>query len=447
MSIQTIDFQKAGFEAKVRVLRDRLRGGCLVADGTGGGIDVQKAVREAIEGVRRGGDSAVVSQTLRLHGCKLSAAALAVPKEDIDRAWGDRKKNDPGFIRLIAKVAANIRAYQKRILVKAPPALRRGGRTLGLRYTPIDRVAVYVPGGKAAYPSSVLMTVVPAQVAGVRQIVIVSPPNDRGAVSDDVLVVARFLGIETIYRVAGAAGLAAVAFGTKTIPAVDKIVGPGSAFIAEAKRQLFGAVGIDSVAGPSEVLIVADASAQSEPLAADMLAQAEHNPGSAVLVTPSRKLANAVAEALEAQLADAGMTRAAETRACLEAYSGIIITPSLAAACEVANDFATEHLRIVTADDEAALKRIRHAGAIFLGPYSPVPLGDYYAGPSHVLPTGGTARFFGPLSCNDFLKASSLVRYDRASLSADAKDVADFARREGLTAHAAAVKQAADARK
>jgi histidinol dehydrogenase len=314
--------------------------------------------------------------------------------------------------------------------------VRQGGRTLGARYTPIDSVCVYVPGGKAIYPSTVLMTVVPAQVAGVRRVVMVSPPTCDGDIHPMVLALAGELGVTEVYRVAGVAGLAALAIGTKACPQVDKIVGPGSAFIAEAKRQLMGRVGIDSIAGPSEVLIVADDSARADWVAADMLAQAEHDPGSAVLATPSRALAMAVAAALESQLAK--LSRAEALRKAIDEYSAIVVVPDLDAACDVANDFATEHLQIVTKDDDATLKKIRHAGAIFLGPYTPVPLGDYYAGPSHVLPTGGTARFFSALSCNDFRKASSIVRYSAKALAEDAPSVAEFANIEGLTAHARA---------
>ena len=335
------------------------------------------------------------------------------------------------------RAIGNIRAYQEHILLKSPAALARGGRQLGLRYTPLDRVAVYVPGGQALYPSTVLMTVVPAQVAGVKEVVMFSPPRG-GDINPMVLALAAELGIEEVYRLGGAVAVAAAAFGTETIRPVDKIVGPGNAFVAEAKRQLFGRVGIDSIAGPSEVLIIADDSANAAWVAADMLAQAEHNPGSALLVTPSEDLADAVVRQVEEQLAQ--LERAAMIRPSLEKYSAVILVRDLDQACDTANRFATEHLQIMTTDDEGCLQQVRHAGAIFLGGHTPVPLGDYYAGPSHVLPTGGTARFFGPLSCNDFLKASSVVRYDAASLAQDAPDVGNFAEREGLTAHARTVK-------
>lgn len=440
MSIPIIRYTDADFRRKVDAWRDRLQGPDLLAGGVKGGADVETRIREAIDGVRTKGDKAVAEQTKTIHEAALTPAMFKVPQEDIERAYANRQKENPGFIKVLRRAIANIRRYQESILVRDPNPVVDGGRELSLRYTPIDRVAVYVPGGRAAYPSSLLMTVVPAQVAGVKDIVAISPPDASGKVKEDVLVAAKELGVTTIYRVAGAAGLAAVAYGTETIGKVDKIVGPGSAFIAEAKRQLFGKVGIDSIAGPSEVLIIADDTARPDWLAADLLAQAEHNPGSAILVTPSDKLAVATHKAVYAQLANPSYARSAEAKACIEAFGAIIVVRDLPAACQVANDFAPEHLQIITADDDKVLAGIRNAGAIFLGPCTPVPLGDYLAGPSHVLPTGGTARFFGPLSCNDFLKASSVIRYDAASLAADAADVIDFATREGLTAHANAIR-------
>jgi histidinol dehydrogenase len=251
------------------------------------------------------------------------------------------------------------------------------------------------------------------------------------------LALAAELGITEVYRMGGAVALAALAYGTESIRSVQKIVGPGNAFVAEAKRQLFGRVGIDSIAGPSEVFIVADDAATPSHVAADLMAQAEHDPGSAILATPSSRLAEAVVNELDRQLEK--LERSAAIRAALANYSAVIVTADLEEACELANDFATEHLQIMTHDDARCLHRIRHAGAIFIGCNTPVPVGDYYAGPSHVLPTGGTARQFGPLSCNDFLKATSLIAYDHASLEADAAHIQAFATREGLTAHAAAV--------
>jgi histidinol dehydrogenase len=281
------------------------------------------------------------------------------------------------------------------------------------------------------------MTVVPAQVAGVKEIVMVSPPTG-GDLSPMAMALAAELGITEVYRIGGAVALAALALGTETIRSVQKIVGPGNAFVAEAKRQLFGKVGIDSIAGPSEVFIVADDAAPAAYVAADLLAQAEHDPGSAILATPSSRLAEQVTAELERQVES--LSRRDAIVAALRSYSGCVITKDLDAACELANEFATEHLQIMTHNDARCLQLIRHAGAIFIGTHTPVPVGDYYAGPSHVLPTGGTARQFGPLSCNDFLKATSLLHYDEASLTTDGPRIMDFAAREGLTAHAAAVR-------
>jgi len=433
--VPLIKYQQADFADAVAAVRNRLRGGGLTGGDTGR-LDVPATVRQIIADVRSRGDAAIVELEAKFDKATLTSATLRVSPDDIRRAYAQA---EPAFLALVRRVAANIRQYQQSILHRDPPPLVRGGRTLGVRYTSVDRVGVYVPGGRALYPSTVLMTVVPAQVAGVGQIAIASPPTTAGDINPMVLALAGELGIDEVYRMGGAVAIGAFAYGTSSVPRVDKIVGPGNAFVAEAKRQVLGTVGIDSIAGPSEVLIIADGSAPAAYVAADMLAQAEHDPGSAVLVTTSAELAKAVQEELAKQLAE--LSRADAIRAALEQYSAIIVVKDLTAACELANDFATEHLQIVTADNDKALSMVRHAGAIFLGPHTPVPLGDYYAGPSHVLPTGSTARFFSALSCNDFLKASSVLSYDAASLTADAADVIDFATREGLTAHAAAVKK------
>jgi histidinol dehydrogenase len=434
MMIRIIQTGSVEGRRQIVSLRETLRRATLTAGGDWA-ADVKTVVREIIEEVEARGDAAVAEITSRLDKADITPETLRVPQERIDEA---HHTADGDFLALAGRAAANIREYQESIRLRPPSPLKRGGRKLGLRYTPVDRVGIYVPGGRALYPSTVLMTVVPAQVAGVGELAITSPPTTRGDVNPLALALAGELGVTEVYRVGGAQAIAALGIGTAVIKRVDKIVGPGNAFVAEAKRQLFGRVGIDSIAGPSEVLVLADQTARADHLAADMLAQVEHDPGSAVLVTPSQALADQVANQLAAQTPE--LDRAEAARACLEAYSAIIVTKDLDEACEVANDFAAEHLQIITADDEATLKKIRNAGAIFLGPDTPVPLGDYYAGPSHVLPTGGTAKFFGPLSCNDFLKASSVVQYDAASLAEDAQDVADFAVREGLTAHAKAVK-------
>lgn len=432
-TLRVISFQSASYQTEVRALCERLRGGALTAASERQDLDVPAIVRDILEQVRHGKDAKVAELTSKLDRATITPAQLRVPPEELARA---HREADPAFLELIREVIANIRAYQEHIRMRAPEPLVRAGRVLGVRYTPIDRVAVYVPGGRALYPSTVLMTVVPAQVAGVREIAMATPPSG-GEISPLAMALAAELGITEVYRMGGAVALAALAFGTETIPSVQKIVGPGNAFVAEAKRQLFGRVGIDSIAGPSEVFIVADDSAVAAYVAADLLAQAEHDPGSSVLATPSEQLARAVQEEVERQLA--GLDRREAIRSALVNNSAAVITRDLESACDLANEFATEHLQIMTRSDAQCLSRIRHAGAIFMGSHTPVPVGDYFAGPSHVLPTGGTARHFGPLSCNEFLKATSLVTYDRESLLADGPRIEDFARREGLTAHAAAV--------
>ena len=435
MGVRVIQTDRPLDDPEVAAVRDRLRGGELTADGETADLDVKAIVASILADVEARGDEAVIDWERKLDRVELTAGALRVPPERIAAAHGEA---DGDFLALVRRVAANVRAYQQSILLADPPPLRRGGRTLGVRYTPVDRVGVYVPGARALYPSTVLMTIVPAQVAGVREIAMASPPTSDGNVDPMVLALAGELGVSEVYRLGGAVALGALAFGTESVRPVEKIVGPGNAFVAEAKRQVIGRVGIDCIAGPSEVLIIADETARPEWVAADLLSQAEHDPGSAVLVTPSAALAEAVRAAMEEQLRS--LARAAATARALEQNSAIIVVGNLDAACDVANDFATEHLQIITADDDAVLAKVRHAGAIFVGPCTPVALGDYYAGPSHVLPTGGTARFFGPLSCNDFRKPSSVVRYDAAALDEDGRDVMDFAAREGLTAHAQSIR-------
>ncbi|MDY6913035.1 MAG: histidinol dehydrogenase [Planctomycetota bacterium] len=434
MGVKIIETNDPLNDSAVTGLRDILRAGGVVSlDYIE--LNVPAIVLDILTKVSERGDKALVELEKKLDQADLTPQTLRVQPEQIKKACAAA---EPEFTELIRRAAANVREYQQRILIKAPPSLKRSGRELSVRYTPIDRVGVYVPGGRAMYPSTVLMTVVPAQVAGVGEIALASPPTTNGQVSPMVLALAGELGITEVYRLGGAVAIAALAFGTDSVKAVDKIVGPGNAFVAEAKRQLFGRVGIDSIAGPSEVLIIADETARADWLAADMLAQAEHDPGSAILVTASKKLAEEVNAAIDEQLPE--LSRNAEIAPALKAYSAIVVVPDIDAACDLANDFAPEHLQIITADDEAVLAKVRSAGAIFLGAQTPVPLGDYLAGPSHVLPTGGTARFFGALSCNDFLKASSVIRYDADALAADAGDVIDFATREGLTAHAASVR-------
>ena len=425
--------EQSDYRQAIHALKAVLHGGELQSNATAEARSVAEVVRGIIDEVSRGGDAAAARLTSELDRARITPATLRVEPEVLERA---HREADPAFLALIRRAAANVREYQEHILWRSPEPLERDGRRLGVRYTPLGRVAVYVPGGRALYPSTVIMTVVPARVAGVREIAMFSPPTG-GEIAPLALALAWELGVREVYRLGGAVGLAAAALGTESISPVDKIVGPGNAFVAEAKRQLFGRVGIDSIAGPSEVLIVADDSADPRWVAADLLAQAEHDPGSAILATPSLALAEQVVAQVEEQLGQ--LERSPAARRSLELYGAAIVTPDLAAACTLANELATEHLQIITRSDDDCLARIESAGAIFVGAHTPVPLGDYYAGPSHVLPTGGTARFSAPLSCNDFLKVSSLIRYTARDLEADAADVAGFARREGLTAHARAV--------
>ncbi|MBT3279023.1 MAG: histidinol dehydrogenase [Phycisphaerales bacterium] len=431
--MKRITYTQSDYRQQTDALRDLLRAGGLVADGETT-IDVPVAVKTIIDDVATRGDQAVIELEAKFDQATLSPESIRVSAEEIATAHSGA---DEKFLAVIRQAVENIREYQKHIKHTAPADLVRAGRRLGVRYTPIDRVAVYVPGGRAIYPSTVLMTVVPALVAGVSEVVMVSPPSCDGDIHPMVLALAGELGVSEVYRVGGAVAVAACAVGTESIPAVQKIVGPGNAFVAEAKRQLFGRVGIDSIAGPSEVLILADDSANPDYVAGDLFAQAEHDPGSAILVTPSAALADAVDASIAKLLPT--LERAEAIESALNRYSATIVTETLDDACEVANDFATEHLQVTTADLDDTLSKIRHAGAIFLGACTPVPLGDYFAGPSHVLPTGGGAKMFSPLSVNDFLKSSSTIAYDQAAINEDGPAVVDFATREGLTAHAKAV--------
>lgn len=433
MNMQVIETSNPSQDPRVLALRDRLRGG-LTADPSSAG-QVEQIVREILADVEARGDAALIDWERELDGAELTAVSLRVPTGTIQAAHAAAS---PGCLELVRRAVANIRQFQETILVKDPPALHRGGRQLTVRYQAIDRIGMYVPGGKAIYPSSMLMTLVPALVAGVPAIALACPPRTDGDVHPLILAIAWELGVTEVYRLGGAVAMAALAIGTETVQPVDKLFGPGSAFVTEAKRQLFGRVGIDSMAGPSEVLILADASAEPAWVAADLLAQSEHNPAAAILVTTSKQLAESVFRDIEEQLAM--LERREAARRCLEAYGAIVIVPDLEAACAAANDLACEHVQIMTSQNEVVLAAIRNTGAIFVGPCSAVALGDYYAGPSHVLPTGGTARFFSPLSCNDFRRMSSIIRYDRQAVAADAGDVAALAGLEGLTAHAESVR-------
>jgi len=400
-------------------------------------VDVHEAERAAVrailEAVQAEGDAAVRRFTAQFDGW--DGAELRVPPEQLARAW---READPAFRAALEAAAANIRAFherQRRASWFEPTAT---GTVLGQLIRPLDRVGVYVPGGRAAYPSTVLMNVIPAQVAGVGEIAVVTPPGPDGGVHPGILVACHLLGVDEVYRVGGAQAVAALAYGTETIRPVDKIVGPGNVYVALAKREVFGRVGIDAVAGPSEIVVLADSTADARQVAADLLSQAEHDPlAAAVLVTTDCALAAAVQAEVERQLAD--LPRAAIAREALERNGAILLAASLDEAVETVNRLAPEHLELLVADPWALLGRIRHAGAVFLGSHSPEPVGDYFAGPNHVLPTNGTARFSSGLSVHDFVKVTNVIAYSRADLVAHAEPIVTLARAEGLEAHARAV--------
>jgi histidinol dehydrogenase len=404
----------------------------LAARGSGPG-DVESAVRAILDDVRRRGDAAVADYTRRFDGVSLKASAFEVSRREI----GAARARVPGPT-LAALEAAHERISTFHQLQREEGFERREpGLTTGVRITPMRRAGVYVPGGKAAYPSSVLMNVVPARVAGVDEIVVVTPPS-AGGIRDEVLAAASIAGADRVLRIGGAQAVAALAYGTKSVPRVDKIVGPGNIFVATAKRLVFGQVDIDMVAGPSEVLVLADASADAEFIAADMLAQAEHDElAAAICVTTSARLAEAVAAAVDRQLRE--LARAPIARASLARYGTILVARNMRRAAALADEIAPEHLEIFAKKPREILPLLRNAGAIFLGEFAAESLGDYAAGPNHVLPTGGAARFSSPLGGYDFVKRTSIIEADRRGLARLADTVTRLAEAEGLEAHALAV--------
>ncbi|HTY09454.1 MAG TPA: histidinol dehydrogenase [Bacteroidota bacterium] len=396
--------------------------------------NVETTVNAIIRRVQRRGDAALRFYSKKFEGAELRS--FSVSEREILKA---RKNADPKFVRLLAEAEEKIRKFHLRQRRASWKIDEKFGSDLRQRYLPVDRVGVYVPGGKAAYPSTVLMNVIPAQVAGVEDIILVSPPDGSGNVNADVLTAAAILGVKKIFRVGGAQAIAALAYGTETIPAVDVIVGPGNIFVATAKKMLFGQVGIDSIAGPSEIVVLADDGASGEFVAADMAAQAEHDESaSSILVTTSPRLAGEVQKALKDLLLI--LPRKGVIAPSLNDHGAIFLVRDLRQGAEVVNRLAPEHLEIITKSNEAVLKQIRNAGSIFLGNYSPVALGDYFAGPNHVLPTSGTARFFSPLSVDTFMKRSSVIKYSRRAMESASEKIARFAEHEGLTAHALSVR-------
>jgi histidinol dehydrogenase len=388
-----------------------------------------KKAADIIEKVRSGGDKAVAKYTNQFDKVKLSPRQFRISEQELKKA---HQKIDRKLLASIRKAIANVRNYQKKIFIGA-------AKNPGIKYTAIKRVGICVPGASAPLPSTVIMTAVPAQVAGVKEIAVVSPPRYKGSIHPVILATCYELKIKEVYRIGGVQAVAALANGTNSIKAVDMIVGPGNQWVQTAKRLVFGQVKIDSLAGPSEVLIIADDSANPAWVAADMLSQAEHAPGSALLFTPSKKLAQKVISELEKQAGK--LSRGKETIQCLRQYSGIAVFKNIQQCIEWANLFATEHLQIQCGKKSKQIARkIENAGAIFIGQYSPVATGDYFAGPSHTLPTGGSARFSSALTSNDFIKSISIIEYDKKRLSKSADDIIRLAEAEGLDAHAKSVK-------
>ena len=392
--------------------------------------DVSGIVSEIIAKVRAQGDKALLELTEKFDKAKLTS--LRVSEAEIEEGVGQVSVE---FMQILQKAAENIREFHSLQKREGFALKRENGAIVGQRVIPIERAGIYVPGGTAAYPSTVLMDSVPAVVAGCSRVVMVTPPNADGKINPVILAAAKVAGVTEIYKVGGAQAIAALAYGTESVPKVDKIVGPGNAFVAEAKKQVFGAVSIDMIAGPSEILVVADATNRPKDVAADLLSQAEHDKmASAVLVTDSRDFAEAVSAELEKQIPL--LERSEIARASIDNNGKIIVTSSIDQAIEIANGIAPEHLELCLDEPFAYLEKIKHAGSVFLGRYCPEAVGDYYAGANHTLPTSGTARFSSPLSVDDFIKKTQYIYYEKATLREVAKDVEYFAKQEGLTAHA-----------
>jgi histidinol dehydrogenase len=436
---QRIDLAAPGGRDRLDALRAMLvsQGDVVSPAGRQRTIDVfgeplspRQVVERICADVRRAGLSALLDYTRRIDRADVAADTLLVRPEALAAAHA---AVGPEFLAAVRRIRDRVERFQRAVLARDVVVPLAGGGSLRQRYLPLDRVGVCVPGGAAAYPSTLLMTVVPAQVAGVPEIVVVAPPTPFGADNAHVLATCQELGVTTVVRAGGAQAVAALAYGVAGLPRVDKIVGPGNLFVALAKEHVYGDVSIDSIAGPSEIVVVADDTGNAECIAADMLAQAEHAPGSAVLLTASGRLADSVAAALARRLGD--LERETLTRESLERFGAIVVTGSDDESAALADAMAAEHLSIDTRDPEATLARIRHAGAAFLGPFSPVAAGDYAAGPSHVLPTGGTARFAAGLSANEFLRGGSVIHLAAADLHDLAADIRLLADTEGLTAH------------
>ncbi len=396
----------------------------------------EATVNEILMNVRENGDQAVFEYTKKFDKFDLNADNVKVTREEVDAAY---KKLDPALIEVIRKSVENIREFHSKQLRNSWFDAKPDGTILGMKITALEKVGVYVPGGKAAYPSSVLMNVVPAKVAGVDQVIMTTPPGADGSVNPGTLVAADVAGVDVIYKVGGAQAIAAMAYGTKSIPKVDKITGPGNIFVALAKKAVYGYVSIDSIAGPSEILVLADETTNPRYVAADLLSQAEHDElASAILITTSEELAKKVSDETDAFIAV--LERKEIIQKSLDNYGYVLIAESMQDAIDAVNEIASEHLEILTANPFDVMTKIRNAGAIFLGEYSSEPLGDYFAGPNHILPTNGTAKFFSPVNVDDFIKKSSIISYSRDALKKVNEDIQLFARSEGLTAHANSIK-------
>ena len=397
--------------------------------------EAEEAVKAIINGVRENGDKALLKYTERFDKVRFANMRDALcTRQEIERALKNIPKGDLDIIKLAAK---RIRAFHKKQLPKSWFFKEKNGTLLGQRVTPLERVGIYVPGGKAVYPSTVLMNAIPAKVAGVKEIIMATPPSKNG-INSYVLVAAKIAGVDKIYKVGGAQAVAAMAYGTESIPKVDKIVGPGNIYVATAKRLVFGVVDIDMVAGPSEILIINDGTGAPSWIAADLLSQAEHDElASGILLTTSTKMAEAVAREVEKQLRE--LKREAIARVSIERYGAIIITKNPAEAADIANRIAPEHLELFVKKPFELLKKIKNAGAIFLGPNTPEPIGDYMAGPNHTLPTGGTARFSSPLGTEDFIKRSNVLSFSKKAVEKLGKSVVRFTEMEGLGAHGRSV--------
>ena len=439
LNIARIDARSGEFAAQLNRLREQLspsgnvvspRGRELTLKVFGEALAPTEVVARICNAVRSEGVSALIHYSKQLDGADLDPSQLRVSEDELRKAHANAS---PEFLKCIGQIRNNILGFQKSILHGSVTTQPRPGVRLDQRYVPLKRIGVCVPGGAAAYPSTVLMTVVPAQAAGVEQIAVVAPPTKFGAYNPDVLATCYELGVREVYPIGGAQAVAAMAYGVDGLPAVDKIVGPGSLFVALAKKLVYGDVDIDSIAGPSEVVVIADDSTDAAFTAADMLAQAEHSPGASLLVTWDEALIEAVNEQLKAQLTE--LSRGDLSLDSLNAFGAFLLVRDAEQACEITDLIAPEHLHIACRSPRELSNKIRNAGATFLGPYSPVALGDYAAGPSHVLPTGGTARWAAGLSANSFLRSGSVIEFSREALQEVSADICQLANKEGLTAH------------